>query len=443
MTLDAFKALVFDNAKAAGFTDWELFYAEGQGFEVTMFEREMENYQVTGSSGVCFRGLYSGRMGYASAEILDEDSAKMVVNAALENAKTLETPDVPEIYDGSGTYVTLPLFNQSLQEWQAADKIAAAYKMEDLLYAQPNMVSDQTQVGTSQSMRRIMNSKGLDVSYNANNCFFGAEAIVEKNGKKNNAFEYEGYRDHTKANLNQITKDAAEEALAFVDAQPVPSGKYPVILSNNMALAMLGAFAGVFKADEVQKGRSLLAGKLGEIIAAPHVTLLDDPHSDIGMSSQPFDAEGVPTYTKPVIESGKLTTFLHNLTTARKDGVASTGNASKSSITAPVSISGINMHFVPGPQTLEELFAAMGNGLYITSLQGLHSGAHAVTGDFSVGAKGFRITNGKKTEAVEQVTIAGNFFTLLQDIVALANDLRFRGYGSPAIWVKELSVAGT
>jgi len=183
MTLDAFKTLLFEHAKAAGFTDWELYYAESQGFEVTMFEREMDNYQVTGSSGVCFRGLYNGRMGYASAEILDEDSVKMLVNAALENAKTLETSDVPEIYDGSGTYTTLPLFNPSLQDWQAADKIAAASEMEELLYAQPYMVSDLTEVSTSQSMRRIMNSKGLDVSYRANNCFFMAEAIVEKDGK--------------------------------------------------------------------------------------------------------------------------------------------------------------------------------------------------------------------------------------------------------------------
>ena len=443
MKLDAFKTMLFEKAQAAGFTDWELYYSESQGFEVSMFEREMDNYQVTGSIGVCFRGLYNGRMGYASAEILDEASTDMLVKAALENAKTLESPDVPEIYDGHGEYAQLPLYNEALQTWQAADKITQAEKMEALLYQHPYIQSDQTEVSTSRGTRRIMNSKGLDVSYQSNSCFMFVEAIVEKNGKKNNAYDYEGYRDHTRADLAKLARNAAEEALAFVDAQPVPSGKYPVILSNAVASSMLGTFSSTFMADEVQKGRSLLAGKLGQTIAAPHVTLLDDPHSQIGLDSRPFDAEGVPTYTKPVIDQGVLKTFLHNLTTARKDNVQPTGNAAKNSIASPVAISGMNLHFAAGELSLEELMQQVGNGLYITSVQGLHSGANAVSGDFSLGAKGFKVTDGKKAEAVEQITIAGNFFTLLQDIVALADDLRFRGYGSPALWVKELSVAGT
>ena len=189
---------------------------------------------------------------------------------------------------------------------------------------------------------------------------------------------------------------------------------------------------------------SLLAGKEGEKIAADCVTLMDDPHMPGGLASSPFDAEGVATKVKAVIENGKLTTLLHNLKTARKAGVRSTGNANKGGYAAPIGVSPSNFYFKPGNKTLAELMQDMGDGLVITEVSGLHAGANPVSGDFSLLAKGYIVEKGQKGRAVEQITVAGNFYALLKNIRAFGSDLEFVGspVGSPSVDVGEMNIAG-
>lgn len=179
------------------------------------------------------------------------------------------------------------------------------------------------------------------------------------------------------------------------------------------------------------------------MIAAPCVTLMDDPHMKGGAASRPFDGEGVATRVKQVIEGGRLTTLLHNLKTAKKAGVQTTGNAArglKSSITVAPS----NFYIKPGEKSLSGLEAEMENGLVVTKLEGLHSGANEISGDFSLLCTGHLVRDGKRVQAVEQVTVAGNFFALLKDIVAVGSDLRFGmgSVGSPSVRVSSLSIAG-
>ena len=193
---------------------------------------------------------------------------------------------------------------------------------------------------------------------------------------------------------------------------------------------------------------SLLKGKLKTKIASDIVTLIDDPLMEKGLASIPFDDEGVATYTKAVIGEGILNTYLYNLKTAKKDGVESTGNASKASYASPIGTSPSNFYIKPGNNDIDELKKLLGKGLLITEVQGLHSGANPVSGDFSLGAKGFLIKNGLIERPVEQITIAGNFYKILLDIVDLGSDLKFgipsgsSCFGSPSVIVKEMSVAG-
>jgi PmbA protein len=156
----------------------------------------------------------------------------------------------------------------------------------------------------------------------------------------------------------------------------------------------------------------------------------------------------VATRTKTVIENGKLKTFLHNLKTAKKDGVESTGNASRASFKAPVGISPTNFFIQPGELSYEDMIKRMGDGLIIIDVQGLHSGANPVSGDFSLGAYGYLVEKGQIVRPVEQITVAGNFFTLLETVEEIGSDLKFGrpspgGYvGSPTLLVRHLSVAG-
>lgn len=161
-----------------------------------------------------------------------------------------------------------------------------------------------------------------------------------------------------------------------------------------------------------------------------------------------FDAEGSPTHAKAVIEKGELKTLLYNLKTANQAGKDTTGNASKASYSAPVGIRPFTMYLQGGNLTEEQLLQKVENGVYINSLSGLHAGANAVSGDFSLQSAGFLIENGKKTTAVKSFTVAGNFFQLLKDITAVADNVRLpmamgmTAFGGPSVLVEKLSIAG-
>jgi PmbA protein len=196
--------------------------------------------------------------------------------------------------------------------------------------------------------------------------------------------------------------------------------------------------------DSAQKGLSLLKDKEGEIIASELLTIVDDPLLDNGLGSAPFDDEGVATYRKEIISNGKLETLLHNLKTANKDNIKTTGNGFKSSYSSSVGVSPTNLFIQKGEYSLEELMNKLGEGVIITDFAGLHSGANSITGDFSLAAKGYYIKDGKKQYPIEQITVAGNYFDLIKDIKAIGDDLNFpmSSFGAPSILVNTLSIAG-
>lgn len=257
-------------------------------------------------------------------------------------------------------------------------------------------------------------------------------------------FGYVVAKSLDEVDAKKIAKMGVDEALSKIGATSVKSGNYKVIINNEAMVSLLSTFAGIFSADAVQKGLSLLKGKEGEVIAANNVNLVDDPHLVDGLASVAFDDEGVATNKTYLIKEGTLESLLHNLKTANKAGVKSTGNGFKNSYASPISVSPTNFYIEPGSKNIEELINLVGNGLMITDFAGLHSGANSITGDFSLAAKGFYIENGIKVHPVEQITVAGNFFNLLKDIEEIGSDLKFpmSSVGSPSIVIRELSVAG-
>ena len=224
----------------------------------------------------------------------------------------------------------------------------------------------------------------------------------------------------------------------------MPAGTYRIILRHDAAQSLLRTFCGIFSAENAQQGLSLLKGREGEKIAADCVTLMDDPLLEGGFDSAPFDGEGVASKTKAVVENGVLKTLLHNRKTAKKQGVASTGNALRPGLSAPITVAPTNFFFKPGDKTLAELEADMSDGLVITDLSGLHAGANMTSGDFSLLSKGYLLKGGKRVQPVEQITIAGNFYDVLKNIRAIGSDLIVpaSGVGSSSVDVGTLTAAG-
>jgi PmbA protein len=267
---------------------------------------------------------------------------------------------------------------------------------------------------------------------------------VAQDGQNKSSFDFWAGHDWSTFCPEKVGKTSVEKAAKLLGAKPAKTGNYDIVFDNDQASAILGTFWSALNADRVHKGFSLFKGKLGEKVASDNVTIRDDALLDLKSGSCPFDDEGVAASNKVVVESGVLRTFLHSTKTAKIDGVKPTGNGAKTSYASALDIQPNNLYIVPTKTTKDQLVKEMGNGLLITDLAGLHSGANPVSGDFSLSAGGFLVENGEITTPVEQITVAGNFFALLNSIVKVADDLdQLRSnIASPSIWVKGITVSG-
>jgi len=450
MALKTWKDKIFEVGTGAGFTDMEVYWQSGKSFEAVVFEGDISKYSVSDEEGLAFRGIFNGKMGYAYTEILNDASIQRLISDAKSNAEIIETEEEVFIYEGGKAPVTLNLYNDALNHVKSEDKLNFLLEAERIAKSLDDRVFRVAYdlFGDSNDLVAIANSKGLDLEEKRNTAFAYVSVVVKDGEEQKSGAKFIYGNDFSKYDPAKVAKEAVDEAISQLGASSVPSGSYPLILRNKEAANLLQCFASNFSSENVQKNLSKLKGKLNEQIASNIITITDDPHLDGGLVSRSFDGEGVSTIKHNVIQEGKLQTYLYNLKTANVDGVPSTGNGSKASFKSSVGISPSNFYINPGTQSQAEVMQDIEKGIYITGLQGLHSGANAISGEFSLQANGYLIENGKITQPVSQITIAGNYFEMLFDIEAVASDLEFSlpsgssAFGSPSLRVKQIAVSG-
>lgn len=436
---------LFARAAEEGMEKCEVSYSGGSSFSVSVFKGEVLEYSASDSLSLMFRALIDGKYGYASTQALDDDAIELLVNSARTNAELIENEDEQFMHDGSGEYAKIDVYRPEIDAVPEKDKIAFARDMEKRTLAADSRIDqvEGCEMFSETEEFGIVNTLGLDVSHKAN-IIGGYIAPVARDGEKVSSglgiFIGDG-ADFSES--DKAISDAVKQAVDYLDAGTLDSGDYRAVFRYDAMRSLLSTFSGVFSADAAQKGLSLLKGREGEKIAADIVTLTDDPLMAGSASSVPFDGEGVPTYRKDIIKDGVLTTLMHNLKTAKKQGVKTTGNASRGGS----GISPANFYIAKGGVSFDEMLEKLDNGVVICDLQGLHAGANAISGDFSLSAKGYRVENGKIVEAVRQITVAGNFYQLLKDIALVADDLTFgmpgaARFGCPSVMVEHLSIAG-
>ncbi len=446
MNYELLKAAIENEAKLQGVSEYEIYYMSSAELSVDTLNREPNSFSSGNSGGICLRVLHDGKIGYASSELMDEEEMKSLVSRAKANAEATEKPDTVGIFKGSDSYAEIN--NTGFSPKGAGELKKLCSELADEIYDYSDKVAGGTATyGITASFNvRLSNSHGLDLQTNCGINALQLQAVVCDEGKYESAYDIKELG--SEIDMKALAAKVVDDAIIKAHAGHVESGKYSIVLSAKQMRTILSAFVSAFSAKMAQMGMSLLAGKEGEKIASDIVTITDDPMRE-GVSIQTnFDAEGVAAYRKAVVEGGVLKTLLYNREYAKAAGVESTGNASKGSYASPVGISPYAFCLEAGEYTEEELFAMAEGGLYITELKGLHAGANAVTGDFSIESAGFRIRDGKKAEAVKSFTIAGNFFELLKSISALSNKVEvgitggFTTFGAPSVLVHNMSVAG-
>lgn len=431
---------LFKLAKEKGIEDIQVYYSGSTEFDIEVLKGTVEKYAIADSSKLAVKGIYNGKMGTVSTEVINEEVFDFIVDSIIASAVAIDSEDEVFIYEGDKEYKRLEgLFNQELVEVSAAKKIEDTKKLEKLVMAQDERITMvQAFYGEGTTKVSIQNSKGLNLEKKVNNSALGAFIMASDGKDQRTTYEYKLSNDYNDFNLEEMAKNGAKNACAQLGASPVVSGEYEILLKNSASASLLHPHVAMFSADAVQKNVSLLKGKVDEVIGSKLITLVDDPFRKKSAKSGAFDDEGVATKYKELIKEGKLTGFLHNLKTAKKGNTESTGSGFINGISTT------NFHFLEGTTEYDTLVEGMKKGLIITDLAGTHAGCSSVSGDFSLQASGFLVEDGKIVRPVALITVAGNYLQLLKDVTHVANDLYFNfGFiGSPSLKIKSLQVSG-
>ncbi|HEY4543622.1 MAG TPA: TldD/PmbA family protein [Tissierellaceae bacterium] len=426
-------------------SECEVYLSTNKETSMEVFEGELSKYNIAESGGLSLRGIYNGKMGYAYTEKLDESSIDSLIQGVIDNAEFI-SGDKEIIYKGDKDYKKID-FTENLLSYSREEKINFIKQLEkEALLKDERLKPMASAYEEIEVERYIVNSKGVNLNEKQTLAVVYLGVMVEEKDEVKTGYSFKFIRDFEKLNKEEIINEAVNDAISSLGAKAVKSDNYPVVFKNTTFGSLLAAFSSVFVAENVQKGLSLLKGKLKEQIANEVLTLVDDPYLKDGLGTSGFDDEGTKTSYKEVIKEGKLQTYLYNWKTAIKDDVESTGNAGRS-YKGSVGTSVSNFYILEGDKSKDEILKDANEGLYLTSLQGLHSGLDPVSGDFSLSASGYKIENGLITSPVNQITVSGNFFDLFRNIIEIGNDLEFGTagggkIGSPTIYVKELSIAG-
>ena len=441
MNFTEIKDIISAACKKFGVEEYEIYYTVGEDISAETLKDEVSAFSSGESAKVNFRCLVDGHMGYASSSYFVADELEDLVVRAKENAGAIENDDVVVIFKGSESYAKTTAPEPVVVD--AGELKNKALELQKATYAADSAVVDGTQT-VALSFRNeiyLYNSHGLELSNRVGMSGCYVEAVVNKDGESRNNFEFA--ENINSEDAAKLPAKAVQGALDKIGATVIPTGKYDVVIDGAQMRSLLSAFSSAFSAKNALLGMSRLKGKEGEKIAADIVTITDDPMREGCPVQTPFDDEGVATYKKTVVENGVLKTMLYDLTTAIKTGKTTTGNGRRGGNIAPY-----NFGICAGNETQEELFAKVGDGIYVTGVKGLHAGANAITGDLSVESEGFLIKDGKKAGPIKSFVISGNFFEMLKSIDSLGNEVKwgipsgFTVFGSPDVLLRKMTVAG-
>lgn len=434
----------FEEAKKVGLEALELYESKSSNLSFSLFHGEIESYSVANSYSLTARGIYKGKFGYASTEKEDATTPKYLVDQIKVNASVNEAKENAEIFKGSEKYINKNVYNSSYLAIPTERKIEIAKQMEKSLKAADKRIYEvEISYSEEEDETKLINSYGVNLKSKTNILYYYVSAVAtDENQETKTGYKIAFSNNFDDLNPEAIVKEVVENTLSQLGGKPCKSKKYKTILDKKVAASLLTFFLQSVSSEAINKKSSLLINKLNEQVASKKITLEERPLSK-NIFFRGFDDEGVATMNKKIIDKGILKTYLYDLKNARKDGVAPTGNGYKSG-NGKAGVSFVNPYLKPGKHSLEELFNLVGDGIYITTVQGLHAGMNAQSGNFSLQASGYLIENGKKSSPVTLITIAGNLFEMLKDVkeVGADSELLSSGFTCSSIYLKKLAISG-
>lgn len=398
--------------------------AKGHSTQIKVYGGEVESFTSAETSGIGVRIIAGGRVGFAHAGSLDPSVIEDVVAQARDNLPFSEVDPWVGLAEPDGVEPVLhDQWNPELADLPAARKIEVATELEArALGTDPRVRSVRTAVWTdSAGAVAYASSGGLSYTDRATSCGISCQPIARDGEETQIGYASDAARSVASLDVDRVVTESVERATRLLGATKPPTSRVTLLLEPRLAGTLLGVVTTMLDGEAVLKGRSPFAERVGETIASPHLTILDDPTRGESLGADSWDGEGLACRPTPLIEAGVLCGFLHNSYTARRSGTASTASAVRSARSLP-GVGARVLVMAPGRRSDEELCGSIELGLAVESFVGLHSGINPVSGDFSVGATGVMIRNGERAEPVREVTVASTLQRLLLDIVEVGAD---------------------
>jgi len=443
-------ASAVERAVEAGAGDAEAYASEAENREVRVHGGEVESLTAATERGLGLRVWIGGRVGYGFGTDLSAAGLAAIAARAVEAARVADEDEfaMPAGRAGGGGAVS-GLTDPSHAEWSLAQIADLALAVErTALEADPRVAAVEQAVYFDSGERvAIASSSGLGCEYETTSCYAYLQVLADGEAGRETGLGFDLARGPAGLDPAAIGREGAERATEMIGSSKPASRNCPVVLDPTVAASFVGLLGDAVGADAVQRGRSPLAERLGEEVAGEAFVLYDDGLDPEGFATAPVDAEGTPRRRTPLIESGRLQTFLHDSYTARRGGTATTGNAGRSGYRAPPGVSASNLIVSPGTAGLDQLLREAGEGVYVNDVAGLHSGVNPVTGVFSVGASGRAIGGGERAEPLREFTIASDLVSMLRAVRAAGSEPRWVPFGgsvsSPPLLIGEMTVSGS
>lgn len=438
-----------ERARAAGGHSGDALLVESDSLEARVRADEIDFVKQARERTLGIRVFIEGTGGLSSAITSTSDLHGEAVDRLAADTVALARATAADPHAGlpDGGFATdlpdLGLLDAADREVSVEDRIAIAKRAEAAARGLDPRIenSEGSEVGSHFIRVAYANTAGFSGGYESAAHSLSSNPIAAENGSMQNDYWFTvGRRLADLDDPEAVGRKAASRALAQLGARRVATCEVPIVFDAMSARSLLGTLTSCVSGYAVYRKSSFLADRLGELIASPELTVVDDGRRPGGMGSKPFDGEGQPTRRKLVVENGRLASYLLDSYSGRKLGLASTGNASRGA-GSPPSVGPTNLWIEPGQASLEEIIADTPRGLLVTGMFG--HGFNPVTGDFSRGARGFWIEGGERTHPVEEITVAGNLGDMLTGIDTVGSELLWLGsVASPPLRVASMTVAG-
>jgi PmbA protein len=410
--------------------DVEVYVARGDETEIRAYDGEVESLTSATSAGIGVRVVVDHKLGFAWAGSLDDSVLAETLDEARDNAAfaTVDEHVQLAVPDGVAA-VPVDLWDDTLASVPTSVKVEAALALEaQARGADPRIRQvSSADYGDGSVQVALVSTTGVRSAYRKTSGFLSVGVIAGDGEASQTGGGFSVGRGFEGLDPDKATADAVERAVRMLGATKGPSGRSIVVFDRRVATTLLSVISSALSGEAVAKGRSFFAGRIGEQVGGALVTLVDDPTDPRAYGAAAYDAEGLACRRNELIAQGVLQGFLYDTIAGSRAGLASTGSAVRGGFSGTPGVGCRALTLAPGPEGFDEagLLSAVGEGLFVQSMTGVHSGVNPISGDFSVGAEGLMIRDGKLAEPVREITVASTLQRMLHSFVAIGADVEW------------------